>query len=137
MPVYPGAFRNFGLNDLASVVGLQARTDADQVADLANLQRHQADYAARQDAITALPETDRQKPPRKFEVIVARAAEWIDQSPPPHDTIGELAIGMSLRAPRASMHGGRASCTARNGSVTTSGTTWTCSRWSRTASQPQ
>lgn len=76
---------------------LDQRTDAQQPVDLQNFQTHVADYDQRISAITALPEGAREKPPRKFERVVANAAEWIDAHPPPH-AASEIGQGMTLGA---------------------------------------
>lgn len=73
------------------------RTDPAKATDYQDFQRHRADYDKRQNAITSLLEDARQKPPRKFERVVAWAAEWIDANPPPHAT-NKLGLGMALGA---------------------------------------
>jgi hypothetical protein len=76
---------------------LAQRTDPQQLADQQRFQQHVADYDRRIDAITSLPDTAREKPPRKFEKVVEQAAEWIDANPPPH-AASELSQGMTLGA---------------------------------------
>ena len=73
------------------------RKDPAKATDYQDFQRHRAEYDRRQNAITALPEDARKKPPRKFQDIVASSAEWIDANPPKHAT-NELALGMTLGA---------------------------------------
>jgi hypothetical protein len=73
------------------------RTDPAKTIEYQGFQRHRAEYDKRQNAITSLPQDARQKPPRKFEKVVAWAAEWIDDNPPPHAT-NELGLGMALGA---------------------------------------
>jgi hypothetical protein len=75
-------------------------TDLGQSAEYAAFQQHRAEYDARLDAITALPEDDRIKPPRKFERVVELAAEWIDANPPPHAANEIPAGGITLGANR-------------------------------------
>jgi hypothetical protein len=82
--------------DLEQEVLLQ-RTDPQQANDTQRFQQHVADYDRRVDAIASLPEDAREKPPRKFEKVVERAAEWIDANPPPH-AASELSGGMTLGA---------------------------------------
>ena len=49
----------------------------------------------------SLPEGDVVRPPRKFEKIVVRAAEWIEDNLPPHVTdSNRLQYGMSMGAQR-------------------------------------
>jgi hypothetical protein len=76
---------------------LAQRTDPNQAVDQQRFTSHVADYDRRVGAITALPEDAREKPPRKFERVVERAAEWIDANPPPH-AASELPSGMTLGA---------------------------------------
>lgn len=60
-----------------------------------------ARYDQRQKLIEALPEDRVTRPPRQFENIVKKAAEWIDENPPPHMTEANgLKFGMSLGARR-------------------------------------
>lgn len=58
-------------------------------------------YETRHELISALPEPEVIRPPRKFEKIVEAAAKWIDDNPPPHisDANG-LEYGMTLGAQR-------------------------------------
>ena len=58
-------------------------------------------YEKRHNLIVSLPEGDVVRPPRKFEKIVVKAAEWIDDNPPPHVTDSNgLQNGMSMGARR-------------------------------------
>ena len=58
-------------------------------------------YEKRHNLIVSLPEGDVVRPPRKFEKIVVKAAEWIDDNPPPHVTDSNgLQYGMSMGAQR-------------------------------------
>lgn len=76
---------------------LSQRTDPQKSARTQRFQQHVAEYDRRIAAIASLPETAREKPPRKFEKVVERAAEWIDANPPPH-AASELPHGMTLGA---------------------------------------
>jgi hypothetical protein len=76
---------------------LAQRTDPQQPADLRKFQQHVADYDRRVSVITSLPEGAREKPPRKFEKVVERAAEWVEANPPPH-AVDELSGGIILGA---------------------------------------
>jgi hypothetical protein len=63
----------------------------------------------------SLPEGDVVRPPRKFENIVVKAAEWIDDNPPPQATDSNgLQYGMSMGA-HGSALSDQASCTATSG----------------------
>jgi hypothetical protein len=77
---------------------LTLRTDPQQSADLEKFRQHVADYDTRVSAITSLPDAARVRPPRGFEKIVARAAEWIDANPPPHAADEMPSSGMTLAA---------------------------------------
>ena len=58
-------------------------------------------YEKRHNLIVSLPEGDVVRPPREFEKIVVKAAEWIDDNPPPHVTDSNgLQYGMSMGAQR-------------------------------------
>jgi hypothetical protein len=60
-------------------------------------------YDKRQELIKELPQDKVIRPPRKFEKIVEKAAEWIDQNPPPHVTEPnglQQQYGMTLGAQR-------------------------------------
>ena len=58
-------------------------------------------YEKRHNLIVSPPEGDVVRPPRKFEKIVVKAAEWIDDNPPPHVTDSNgLQYGMRMGAQR-------------------------------------
>jgi len=58
-------------------------------------------YEKRPNLIVSLPEGDVVRPPRESEKIVVKAAEWIDDNPPPHVTDSNgLQYGMSMGAQR-------------------------------------
>jgi hypothetical protein len=58
-------------------------------------------YEKRHNLIVSLPEGDVVRPPRESEKIVVKAAEWIDDNPPPHVTDSNgLQYGMSMGAQR-------------------------------------
>ena len=58
-------------------------------------------YEKRHNLIVSLPEGDVVRPPRESEKIVVKAAEWIDDNPPPHVTDSNgLQYGMSVGAQR-------------------------------------
>jgi hypothetical protein len=53
-------------------------------------------YEKRHELIEALPQDKLTRPPKAFERIVKRAAEWIDENPPPHITEADgLQHGMT------------------------------------------
>jgi hypothetical protein len=58
-------------------------------------------YETRHNLILSLPGNKVIRPPRKFENVVAEAAQWIDENPPPHITEANgLRYGMALGAQR-------------------------------------
>ena len=58
-------------------------------------------YETRHNLILSLPDDKVIRPPRKFENVVAEAARWIDENPPPHITEANgLQYGMTLGAQR-------------------------------------
>ncbi|MCV7057754.1 hypothetical protein [Mycolicibacterium gilvum] len=68
-------------------------------ADLPNFQRHRDEYDERQVLISALPKSERTKPPSNSSDIVSWSAKWIDANPPAHAS-DELPLGMELGADR-------------------------------------
>ena len=62
---------------------------------------HFPEDGKRHELIEALPESEVERPPRKFEKVVEAAAKWIDENQPPHVTQANgLQYGMTLGAQR-------------------------------------
>ena len=77
------------------------RTDSSKAAEYQTFLATKQKYEKRHDVITSLPEDKLIRPPRKFENLVAAAAKWIDDNPPPHVTNADgLQRGMTLGAQR-------------------------------------
>jgi hypothetical protein len=77
------------------------RDDATRDAEYSVFLQTKQTHDSRHEIITSLPGEDLVRPPRKFENIVAAAAEWIDENPPPHVTNANgLRHGMTLGAQR-------------------------------------
>lgn len=78
---------------------LVKRQNAGLPADMQNFQRHRDQYNERQALISALPKSERIKPPGNYSDIVSWSAKWIDANPPAH-AAGALPFGMQLGADR-------------------------------------
>jgi hypothetical protein len=68
-------------------------------ADFRNFQRHRDEYDGRQKLISALPKTQRIRPPTNYSDVVNWSAKWLDANPPAHAE-DEMPLGMELGADR-------------------------------------
>jgi hypothetical protein len=78
---------------------LNRRRTEGLAADLEGFRRHRVEYDERQASISALPRSERIKPPKNYSDIVSWSARWIDANPPAHAS-GEMPLGMELGANR-------------------------------------
>lgn len=78
-----------------------SRSDNSKVVEYQVFQETTQRYETRHGLLEALPRHMVIRPPRRFENIVAEAARWIDDNPPPHITEANgLKHGMTLGAKR-------------------------------------